>query len=494
MPNRERSNAAPLALRRIRVLDEILRNLYHDPDHGNKPDPVDELIYIVLSQRTREAAYQAAYVALKRRYHSWRILLSAPLAELENILRPSGMSWMKAKTLKAIVAKLNERFGRVTLDPARKWSNEKLFAFLTSLPRVSTKTALCVMMYSMKRTVFPADSNTIRVCNRLGLTGFDTAHHKQAQAQLGSMFPEDLRYSLHVNLVAHGRYICKPVPKCDRCEIRKFCDYYRRRERRRNGGRRVFSIADVFSGAGGMTNGFVRAGFRVALAVDCDPNAVDTYEANHSNVHPDRIVRGDIRHVPTSKFRAVTTSHPIDVVIGGPPCQGFSLAGARTRTNINGCRFRDDPRNELYREFLRVVSALEPVFFVMENVPGILSAKDGLYVRQILEDFANLDPGYTVQVITLQASEYGVPQNRRRVFFVGTTHGPDAERRLDAVKTRLELAKTISGKPLPLWSAIEDLPPVAAAEGAEVIRATPPRGRRSRYRSVGCNGSRFVFN
>ena len=497
MPKPSNSQTAPLALRRISVVDEILQNLYRNPHHGNKQDPVDELVYIVLSQRTRKAAYEVAFDALKRRYPSWELLAVAPSEEIENILRPAGMSRVKARTLRAILAQLSERFGRVTLEPTRKWSSEKLFGYLTSLPRVSTKTALCVMMYSMGRKVFPADSNIIRVCHRLGITSFDPSQHKKAQRELASVFPERLRYSLHVNLLSHGRYVCRRIPKCNRCEIRNFCEYFRRSQRKRNGGRRILRVADVFSGAGGMTNGFVRAGFRVAFVADADSNAIDTLEVNHPRISSERILRDDIRHVPSDRFRELSLGS-VDVVIGGPPCQGFSIAGARTRSNVNGCRFKDDPRNELYREFLRVVSIVEPKVVLMENVPGILSARDGLYVKQILEDFAGLNPPYVVRIIVVQASHFGIPQNRRRVFFVGTRgteRGPaTAEDFLDAFMARLESFKLLGVRPVPLWSAIEDLPPILAGQGSEVVLATPLRGRRSRYRGLVCDGSRFIFN
>jgi len=343
-----------LALRRIRVVDEVLRNLYLNPNHGNKQDPVDELVYIVLSQRTRRRAYEKVFAALKRRYPSWELLAVAPYEEVETILRPAGMSRVKAKTLKTILVRLSKDFGSVTLDPARKWSNDKLFRYLTSLPRVSTKTAFCVMMYSMGRKVFPADANIIRVCHRLGVTRFGPSEHKKAQQELSWTIPEGLRYSLHVNLLSHGRHICRPIPKCDRCEIRNFCEYFRRGQRKRNGGRRILRVADVFSGAGGLTNGFVRAGSRVAFVADGDPNALDTLEVNHPSISAERILRGDIRSVTSERFRRLSL-RAIDVVVGGPPCQGFSIAGARTRTNVNGGTFKDDPRNEPYRQFLHVV-------------------------------------------------------------------------------------------------------------------------------------------
>src|SRR5262249_8330520 len=141
--------------------------------------------------------------------------------------------------LYAALGKLRERFGRATLEPARDWSDEDLEHFLCSLPEVQRKSAYCIMMYSFGRQVFPADTHVRRVLSRLGphrelglsLEGLD---HKKLQVLLKDIIPPNLRYSLHVNLVEHGRAVCRSLrPLCGQCELRNFCSYYRREEVRR---------------------------------------------------------------------------------------------------------------------------------------------------------------------------------------------------------------------------------------------------------------------
>jgi DNA (cytosine-5)-methyltransferase 1 len=168
-------------------------------------------------------------------------------------------------------------------------------------------------------------------------------------------------------------------------------------------------IVDLFSGAGGMSTGFEMAGFRVALGVEYIPRFSETFAKNHEDAIA---ICGDIREVKNSDIEEKLDGQEIDVVVGGPPCQGFSKAGRRDQK---------DPRNSLFMDFIRVVGLLKPKYFVMENVPGILTmknAEDELVIDIIMNEFKNI--GYYVEWKKLLASNYGVPQNRRRVIFLGT--------------------------------------------------------------------------
>src|SRR5262249_37720873 len=147
-----------------------------------------------------------------------------------------GLSSKKTAALYAALGKLRETFGRCTLEPARDWPDEQLEAFLCSLPEVQRKSAYCIMMYSFGRQVFPADTHVGRVLARLGpyrelgpdLTGLD---HKKLQRVLADLIPPPLRHSLHVNLVEHGRAVCRSLnPLCGQCELRNFCRFYRQKE------------------------------------------------------------------------------------------------------------------------------------------------------------------------------------------------------------------------------------------------------------------------
>lgn len=166
-------------------------------------------------------------------------------------------------------------------------------------------------------------------------------------------------------------------------------------------------ILDLFCGCGGMSTGFVQAGYKVVAALDVWDKATETYRANH---HDDtRVLTGDIINIHASDL--IEEGETIDIVVGGPPCQGFSMAGRRDNK---------DPRNSLFIQFIRIVDTVRPRFVLMENVPGILSMKtdDGTFVKDIiLEEYKRI--GYNVTYKILNAAEYGVPQSRKRVFFFG---------------------------------------------------------------------------
>lgn len=170
----------------------------------------------------------------------------------------------------------------------------------------------------------------------------------------------------------------------------------------------MFTVVDLFSGCGGLSKGFIDAGFDVLFGVEWDEQAIKTFEKNHKNAiglkldlfNPDNI------EILTQKVKEKTDQ--LDVLVGGPPCQGFSLAGKRKE---------DDERNVLYQAMVTTAKLLRPKAVVLENVPSILSLYGGKAKNRIIKDFTAL--GYNMNVKVLYAPDYGVPQIRRRAFFVG---------------------------------------------------------------------------
>lgn len=158
-------------------------------------------------------------------------------------------------------------------------------------------------------------------------------------------------------------------------------------------------VVSLFSGAGGLDLGFKMAGHDIIWANDLYSDAVETYKANLG----DHIVCKDIFTVEASDVP------DCDIIIGGFPCQGFSVAN--TKRNIN------DERNQLYKQLMRIINAKKPKFFVAENVKGIFSLAKGEVLKMILDDFRSM--GYKVQAKVLNAADYGVPQLRQRVFIIG---------------------------------------------------------------------------
>ena len=207
-------------------------------------------------------------------------------------------------------------------------------------------------------------------------------------------------------------------------------------------------IIDLFAGCGGMSLGFELAGFTPVWAVEKDEWAANTYKYNHKNTS---IYVGDITKI--SDPQRVFACDQITGIIGGPPCQGFSLSGNRDTK---------DPRNSLFMDFIRFVKVFSPCFFIMENVQGILSAKTktGEYVKNLVCSVAQ-DAGYNVCISLLNAADYGVPQARMRVFFIGIHHEYPFN------PAMLAPEKITENNPVTLWEAISDLPEIEAGQGEE---------------------------
>lgn len=170
---------------------------------------------------------------------------------------------------------------------------------------------------------------------------------------------------------------------------------------------------DLFCGPGGFATGFEQAGFSSLLAVDFYPPAIATYRKNHPSA---ATIMGDIRQVTNQQITSIVSDTKVSVITAGVPCEGFSLA------NRNRTKFVDD-RNFLFLEFLRVVRLLKPPYIVLENVSGITGHSDGYFKSEITKGMQEL--GYVVDVRMLDAQDYGVPQRRKRVFFIGRAPGWD---------------------------------------------------------------------
>ncbi len=170
----------------------------------------------------------------------------------------------------------------------------------------------------------------------------------------------------------------------------------------------AFSVVDLFSGAGGLSEGFRDAGFTVLAGIDNDPDAMATYSLNFPEA---AAITGDIRN-PSVKMRVLEYARAASIVVGGPPCQAFSQVRNHTR-------MIDDPRNSLYREFVNVLRDALPMAFLMENVTGM----DQMGVReQILSDLS-LDGEYQILAQVVDAADFGVPQTRKRLLFIGVRAG-----------------------------------------------------------------------
>ena len=200
-------------------------------------------------------------------------------------------------------------------------------------------------------------------------------------------------------------------------------------------------VIDLFAGVGGLSLGFENCGFDVVLANEYDESIAAAYKANHKGT---RMIVGDITSLDLEKTFGPYQGQ-IDVVIGGPPCQGFSQKGQRKTIH--------DERNFLFKYYVRVVELVEPRYFVMENVPNLLTAEKGYFRKEIEELFNSM--GYQLKMGILNASDYGVPQNRRRAVIIGKRGG---------AAPGLPKPRNIT---VTIWDAISDLAYLSSGEGEE---------------------------
>ncbi len=176
------------------------------------------------------------------------------------------------------------------------------------------------------------------------------------------------------------------------------------------------AVIDLFCGAGGLSEGFHQAGYEILLGIDNIEIFMETFRKNHKKSIS---LCEDIKKISSKEIKEMIKGKKVDVVIGGPPCQGFSMAGRRDSK---------DPRNSLFMEFIKIIKELNPDFFVMENVRGILSMKTSKKkpVIDIIEkEFKKT--GYKMKYRVLTSSDYGVPQKRQRVIFIGTNTGKEID-------------------------------------------------------------------
>lgn len=194
-------------------------------------------------------------------------------------------------------------------------------------------------------------------------------------------------------------------------------------------------VIDLFAGCGGLSLGFMKSGYSVEKAVEYDEKIANTYKLNHPEVE---VIVDDIRNIDHS---GVFHKGDADVIIGGPPCQGFSMAGARIRSG-----FIDDPRNYLFKHYFNVVKTVRPKVFVMENVKGIMTMQDGKIfeeIHKIFQDAELLDgKPYHLYHRLVRAVEFGIPQKRERMIIIGTMYDDvDVEKLWE--QTREQISKEI---------------------------------------------------
>ena len=208
-----------------------------------------------------------------------------------------------------------------------------------------------------------------------------------------------------------------------------------------------YKYIDLFSGAGGMSLGFDNAEFENVLAVEYDKCFAETYNFNF----PEHNLKvADIKNISNEEIKKIVRNNKIDVIIGGPPCQGFSIAGKIGRN------FIDDERNQLFKEFVRFVDVVKPRIFVMENVAALKTHNKGKTIEEIVKEFERV--GYTVKYDVLNAVNYGVPQQRRRIFVIGTLDKENKFNFPEKTTKQITIAEALKGLPKLESGETSDIP------------------------------------
>ena len=209
--------------RRVLAIRDRLRALYGRPVNEPHGPPIAELVRGVLSQNTNDRNRDVAYARLRERFPTWEEVRDAPTEEVEAAIKPGGLSPTKAPRIQEILGELGDP---PDLDWLAEAPRQAALDFLTGLPGVGRKTAAVVMLFTFGRPEIPVDTHVYRVGGRLGLFRSGASFEEAHDEMLAITPPEDA-YELHINLIRHGRAICRPRPRCDECALRRMCPWYR---------------------------------------------------------------------------------------------------------------------------------------------------------------------------------------------------------------------------------------------------------------------------
>jgi len=205
----------------MRKLDRLLSASYGQKRWHKYEGAVEILIRTVLSQQTNDKASEVAYRRLLERFGSFENVMVASDDEIEATIRPAGLSRQKARCIKACLRRIVNDFGKLSLDQLEGMDVESAMSYLTSLPGVGVKTAACVLLFAFGKPVFPVDTHILRIMKRLGIVG-EKDDATKAQAHLNDVIPNKLKYQLHLNLIEHGRRVCRAIkPLCHLCLFKR---------------------------------------------------------------------------------------------------------------------------------------------------------------------------------------------------------------------------------------------------------------------------------
>jgi endonuclease III len=207
----------------VREVHRRLRSAYGPLEPPRRLGPVEELVLTILSQNTSDVNRDRAWSALRRRFSTWEDLARARPAQVADVIRPGGLSNVKAPRILAVLREIQAREGAIDLSWMRDASDQEIVEYLTSLPGVGPKTAACVLAFSLDRPALPVDTHVHRVAERLGFLPDGTSGARVHQV-LASLVPPRLRVAMHVGMIRHGRELCRAGrPRCEVCPLQDLC-------------------------------------------------------------------------------------------------------------------------------------------------------------------------------------------------------------------------------------------------------------------------------
>jgi DNA (cytosine-5)-methyltransferase 1 len=454
---------------RMYYVAKTVQVYYDNPNHGNYRDPFLETLLILLSWRTR---IRDANMVLNRIISEFENPLeffeTSAKDKISSITKCVGFSGKRPDMIVEVARHFMERFPDGVLEQLFQMNDEDVIDFLTSIPGIGRKSALCVLMYSLERDRMPIDAHIRRVFRRTGILR-ELYHedrerdHRRFQAEVEPLVPPSVRRVLHAGLIPIGQEFCIAAkPKCAGCPIRNLCNHYRTSKSTLAQGR-SFTHIDLYCGAGGFGSAFSKENYRTLMAVDLSEDAAQTFQLNHPDVPDGNVVLADLGRESAEsiidrvqKWKKDISPGNVDVITAGLPCQGFSKAGYRSRPNLDYDP-EVDPRNSLYESVVEWTKRLRPRYVVIENVPDMRSA-GGLgggilaAVCRALEDH-----NYVVDHGSVNAFDFGVPQIRHRLILIASHPSVPPVKVVDLYRW--------SKKGRELAPAIGDLPQVEVADG-----------------------------
>jgi endonuclease III len=206
-----------------RVCEKLLKE-YGKPRLGNPENPIDNIVFIIISNRTTPEIAIPTYNRIKFMYPTWNLISKLDQPKLQLLLKPAGLSNIKSQQISKTLIKIKNDFGKCSLSGIKNKSDSDIENYLVSLPGVSKKVAKCVMMFTLGAKVLPVDTHVHRIAKRLGWSRRKRAD--QCHDELEALIAPKYRYSFHVDCIMHGRHVCLPTnPACDECTIKKYCEY-----------------------------------------------------------------------------------------------------------------------------------------------------------------------------------------------------------------------------------------------------------------------------